>query len=31
VRGTLSDIGQTVAANFGARLVLGQSFLPQIL
>jgi phosphopentomutase len=31
VRGTLSDIGQTVAANFGARLVQGESFLPQIL
>jgi phosphopentomutase len=31
VRGTLSDIGQTVAANFGARLAQGQSFLPQIL
>ena len=31
VRGTLSDIGQTVAANFGARLAQGKSFLPQIL
>jgi phosphopentomutase len=31
VRGTLSDIGQTVAENFGARLSKGQSFLPQIL
>jgi phosphopentomutase len=31
VRGTLSDIGQTVAAGFGARLVQGESFLPQIL
>jgi phosphopentomutase len=31
VRGTLSDIGQTVAENFGARLVQGQSFLEQIL
>ena len=26
-----SDIGQTVAANFGARLAQGKSFLPQIL
>jgi phosphopentomutase len=31
VRSTLSDIGQTVAENFGARIVQGQSFLPQIL
>jgi phosphopentomutase len=31
VRGTLSDIGQTVAENFGARLSQGQSFLEQIL
>ncbi len=31
VRGTLSDIGQTVAENFGARLARGQSFLEQIL
>jgi phosphopentomutase len=31
VRGTLSDIGQTVAENFGARLAQGQSFLEQIL
>jgi phosphopentomutase len=30
-RGTLSDIGQTVAENFGARLAQGQSFLEQIL
>jgi phosphopentomutase len=30
VRGSLSDIGQTVAENFGARLVKGQSFLEQI-
>jgi phosphopentomutase len=30
-RATLSDIGQTVAANFGASLPRGQSFLPQIL
>jgi len=31
VRGSLSDIGQTVAENFGARLTQGESFLPQIL
>jgi phosphopentomutase len=31
VRGTLSDIGQTVAENFGVRIVAGESFLPQIL
>jgi len=31
LRGSLSDIGQTVAANFGARLVHGESFLPQIV
>jgi phosphopentomutase len=31
VRGTLSDIGQTVAENFGARIAQGESFLPQIL
>lgn len=31
LRGTLSDIGQTVAENFGARLDQGKSFLPQIL
>jgi len=31
VRGTLSDIGQTVAENFGARLAQGQSFLKEIL
>jgi phosphopentomutase len=31
VRGTLSDIGQTVAESFGARLVQGQSFLKEIL
>jgi phosphopentomutase len=30
VRGSLSDIGQTVAENFGASIVKGQSFLPQI-
>ena len=29
-RATLSDIGQTVAENFGARLVHGTSFLSQI-
>ena len=31
VRGSLSDIGQTVAQNFGAHLAQGQSFLEQIL
>jgi phosphopentomutase len=31
VRATLSDIGQTVAANFGAAIPKGTSFLPQIL
>jgi phosphopentomutase len=31
LRATLSDIGQTVAANFGAAIVKGTSFLPQIL
>jgi len=31
LRSTLSDIGQTVAANFGARLVHGASFLPEVL
>jgi phosphopentomutase len=31
LRATLSDIGQTVAANFGACLTHGTSFLPQIL
>jgi len=31
LRATLSDIGQTVAAIFGARLAHGTSFLPQIL
>jgi phosphopentomutase len=30
-RATLSDIGQTVAANFGASIEHGTSFLPQIL
>ena len=30
-RGSLSDIGQTVAENFGARLIKGESFLAQIL
>jgi phosphopentomutase len=30
-RDSLSDIGQTVAENFGARLTKGASFLPQIL
>ena len=31
LRTTLSDIGQTVAANFGAHLVQGVSFLPEIV
>jgi phosphopentomutase len=31
VRATLSDIGQTVAENFGARIGKGESFLSQIL
>jgi phosphopentomutase len=31
VRATLSDIGQTVAANFGAAIPHGDSFLPQIV
>lgn len=31
VRGSLADIGQTVAANFGARIAEGESFLEQIL
>jgi phosphopentomutase len=31
VRTSLSDIGQTVAANFGAAIAQGTSFLPQIL
>jgi phosphopentomutase len=31
LRATLSDIGQTVAANFGARLAHGTSFLSQIV
>ena len=31
VRGTLSDIGQTVAENFHAHLAQGQSFLKEIL
>jgi len=30
-RRTLSDIGQTVAENFGTTIVTGESFLPQIL
>jgi phosphopentomutase len=29
-RATLSDIGQTVAENFGARISQGTSFLPQV-
>ena len=31
LRGSLSDIGQTVAANFGIEIEKGTSFLPQIL
>jgi phosphopentomutase len=31
LRATLSDIGQTVAANFGVSIAHGKSFLPQIL
>ena len=31
LRGSLSDIGQTVAANFGTQIANGESFLPQIL
>ncbi|MBV8903255.1 MAG: phosphopentomutase [Acidobacteriia bacterium] len=31
VRATLSDIGQTVAANFGTGISHGESFLPQIV
>lgn len=27
-RGSLSDIGQTVAENYGAKIVVGESFLP---
>jgi len=31
VRSTLSDVGQTVAGNFGAQIQKGTSFLPQIV
>ena len=31
VRATLSDVGQTVAANFGASIAHGESFLSQIV
>ncbi len=31
IRASLSDIGQTVAQNFGAMIVHGKSFLPEIL
>ncbi|MBV8728293.1 MAG: phosphopentomutase, partial [Acidobacteriia bacterium] len=31
LRATLSDIGQTVAANFGTGISHGESFLPQIV
>lgn len=30
LRATLSDIGQTVAENFGTQIATGESFLPQI-
>jgi len=29
-RSSLSDIGQTIAANFGLTLTAGKSFLPQL-
>jgi phosphopentomutase len=31
LRSSLSDIGQTVAENFGAHIAKGESFLPQII
>jgi phosphopentomutase len=31
LRASLSDVGQTVAANFGTSIACGESFLPQIL
>ena len=31
LRASLSDIGQTVAGNFGTSIVKGKSFLPQII
>src|SRR5437868_11904340 len=31
VRATLSDLGQTVASNFGTEIQKGTSFLPQIV
>lgn len=31
LRASLSDIGQSVAENFGAKIAYGESFLPQIL
>jgi phosphopentomutase len=31
VRESLADIGQTVAENFGARIVKGKSFLREIV
>jgi phosphopentomutase len=31
LRSSLSDLGQTVAENFGAHIVKGDSFLPQII
>jgi phosphopentomutase len=30
-RGSLSDIGQTVAENYGTKIVVGQSFLSQLM
>ena len=30
IRGSLSDIGQTIADNFRLKLMAGQSFLPEI-
>jgi phosphopentomutase len=31
VRGSLADIGQTVAENFGTSITTGTSFLPAIV
>jgi phosphopentomutase len=31
IRDTLADMGQTIAENFGAAILHGKSFLPQIL
>jgi phosphopentomutase len=30
VRGSLSDIGQTVAENFGTQIIAGTSFLAEL-